>query len=153
MVSRLKLAVRLALIITAYVSICILQTGCRKTLSSAGPSRLWPKYIQRQSDIAWKDQGFCETHGHLACQTSDYQAGFSKGFYNTAYHRIQPDGPCTYQPPPFPSRIGKRTQNLTSPAMVQGYQNGSHVASSSTIAGIHPGDAPLPGVSRVYSKQ
>ena len=146
-------AFRLTVVCLFCASICIFQVGCRKTLSSAGPSRLWPKYIQRQSDLAWTEQGFCESARHVACKTSDYQAGFNQGFYETAYHRIQPAGPCDYQNPPIPSRIAKRLQHTTSPAVIQGYHHGSHIASASTIAGFHPGDAPLPGVSRVYTKR
>ena len=154
MTTALKIpAFRFAAVGLFCASICIFQVGCRKTLSSAGPSRLWPKYIQRQSDLASTEQGFCESGRHVASKTNDFQAGFNQGFYETAYHRIQPDGPGAYQNPPIPSRIAKRLQHTTSPVVLQGYYHGSHIVSASTIAGFHPSDAPLPGVSRVYTKR
>lgn len=148
-----NLSIRIAVAGLFCASICLTFAGCRKTLSNAGPSRLWPKYIQRQGDLAWTQQGYCEPPSHLARKTSDYQMGFNQGFYETAYCRIQPAGPGIYQPPPIPSRIAKRLEHSNSPAVLQGYHHGSHIASTATIAGFHPGDGPLLGVSRVYTKR
>jgi len=136
-----------------YLLIVIPNIGCRKTLSSAGPSRLWPKYIQRQSDLALTNQGYCDLPSHLAKHTSDYQAGFNQGFYEAGYSRIQPAGPCNYQSPPVPSHIAKRVRHSGSPETADGYQHGDQIASTSVIGGFRPQEGPLPGVSRVYEKR
>jgi len=133
--------------------VAISSCGCRKILSSAGPSHLWPKYIQREGDLAWTNQGCCENRTHQSKAISDYQIGFIYGHYQTAYNQIQPAGPCVYQNPPVPKRIAKRSLNSRSPEMIAGYQHGSHIAASSTIGGFLPGEGPLPGVSRVYVRR
>ena len=153
MSTRKDLTTRITVAVLFCASICICPVGCRKTLSNAGPSRLWPKYIQRQGDLAGSQQGYCEHPSHLARKTTDHQIGFNQGFYETAYCRIQPAGPGIYQPQPVPNRVAKRLHNSNSPAVLQGYHHGSDIASASTLAGFHPGDTPLPGVSRVYTKQ
>ncbi len=131
------------------IGIILLQTGCpqygcRRILCTDGPSNLWPRYVQRQADHRLSEQGFCPNPTHRTKVTSDYEMGFTSGYYQTAMCRIQPYPEKGEMPIPYPTTTWRRIANNDgNPVFHQGFSDGVVTASSTTIGGFAPGQGPL----------
>lgn len=121
--------------------------GCRRVLCCDGPSNLWPRYVQRQSDQALCQEGFCPNPTHLTKATSDYELGFTAGYYETAMSRIQPYPQYGYIPAHYPTQSYRRINNNGgNPEFFNGISSGVAVASSATLGGFAPHQGPLESV-------